>query len=40
VLSVGLDDAVAPEVQVRALQFQGALWQIGGLLSRRLAQSR
>ena len=40
VLSVGLDDAVAPEVQARALQFQGALWQIGGLLSRRLAQSR
>jgi hypothetical protein len=39
-LSVGLDDAVAPEVQERALQFQGALWQIGGLLSRRLAQSR
>jgi hypothetical protein len=40
VLSVGLDDAVAPEIQQRAMQFQGALWQIGDLLNRRLALRR
>jgi hypothetical protein len=40
VLSAGLDGTLAPEILERAMQFQGALWQIGGLLSRRLAQRR
>ena len=39
-LSVGLDDLVAPAIQQRAMQFHGALWHIGGLLDRRLGQRR
>ena len=39
-LAVGLDDVVAPEVQQRAAQFQGAPWQIGDLLARRKVQRR
>jgi hypothetical protein len=38
ILSAGLDDTVAPEVLHGAAQFQGALWQIGTLLQRRLGQ--
>jgi hypothetical protein len=38
ILLAGLDDAVAPEVLHGAAQFQGALWQIGTLLQRRLGQ--
>ncbi len=38
ILLAGLDDAAAPEVLHGAAQFQGALWQIGTLLQRRLGQ--
>jgi hypothetical protein len=39
-LSMGLDEAISPEAQQRAIQFHGALWQIGSLLSRRRARRR
>lgn len=37
-LSAGLDDAAAPEILQRAMQSQGPLWHIGGLMSRRLGE--
>jgi hypothetical protein len=39
VLSVGLDDAIAPQIQERALQCLGPLWQIGDLMNRLRVQS-
>jgi hypothetical protein len=40
VLAFGLDDLIPPEIQERAREFQGSLWQIGALLNRRLSRVR
>lgn len=40
IVGFGLDDAISPQIQERAQQFQGDLWDVGRFIERRLGQRR
>lgn len=40
IVGFGLDDVISPQIQERAQQFRGDLWDVGRFIERRLGQRR